>query len=93
MIKIEDILFSEKYKSLTLKEIRILSILSKNSGSMVNVSDIEKSVFNGVFCKPKTIEVHLSNMRRKLKPIGYTIMGRCGQYILLPIRIGNSIYK
>ncbi|MBF0442868.1 MAG: response regulator transcription factor [Oligoflexales bacterium] len=66
---------------LTAKEFQILSILFESKGQSASKAKLVSSVWNNIKVSDKSIRVHLSNLRRKIRPLG------------LSIEYKNSLYK
>lgn len=62
-----------KITNLTIKQIQVLSLFLKSASRSVKRMDILKSVWGTTVVHPKTIDVHLYNLRRKLYNHGYRI--------------------
>ncbi|MFZ4712453.1 MAG: response regulator transcription factor [Bacteriovoracaceae bacterium] len=58
---------------LTYKESKIIALLMKEMNSYVARKDIIETVWNSVNVHPKTLDVHLYNLRRKIDPLGFQI--------------------
>ena len=63
----------KQVKNLTLKQLQVLSLFLKSPVRCVNRKDILKKVWGSTSVHPKTVDVHLYNLRRKLNPIGFQI--------------------
>lgn len=69
-------LLSESFinANLTYKESKILSTLVKSLNNFVPRKEIIENVWNNPeVVHPKTLDVHLYNLRRKLEPLGFQI--------------------
>lgn len=54
---------------LTMKEFQIMTLFERASGQCVSRQDVINAVWRGVTVTPKTFDVHLFNLRRKLESI------------------------
>lgn len=75
----------KKVKDLTIKQAQLLSLFLKSPDRTARRDDIKQSVWQNIAIHPKTIDVHLYNLRRKLAGYGYMIksMGE-GRWTLTP---------
>ena len=75
-------------EGLTVKQQKLLKLFLDDSSRTINRELILKKVWGETIVHPKTIDVHLYNLRRKLHPFGYMIksLGN-GQWTLLSDRI------
>ena len=69
----EIILNGKKVNNLTLKQLQVLSLFLKSPIRSVNRKDILKKVWGTTSVHPKTVDVHLYNLRKKLDPLGFQI--------------------
>lgn len=58
---------------LTPKEMQILSVLNSSYDLPVLKQSIIKHVWNDICVEPKALDVHLFNLRRKIKGLGFSI--------------------
>lgn len=75
---------------LTLKEINILSLFVEKHDECVTREDLLQKVWGQTTVLPKTVDVHLHNLRRKIKPYGLLI--ECkepGKWFLLDNRVNH----
>ena len=80
----EIILNGKKVNNLTLKQLQVLSLFLKSPIRSVNRKDILKKVWGTTSVHPKTVDVHLYNLRKKLGPLGFQINSRGpGRWTLL----------
>lgn len=80
----EVIINGKKVNNLTLKQLQVLSLFLKSPVRSVNRKDILKKVWGATSVHPKTVDVHLYNLRRKLDPLGFQITSHGpGQWKLL----------
>jgi DNA-binding response OmpR family regulator len=63
---------------LTSKQTQLLSLFIDSNERKVNRTDILDKIWDGNNVHPKTIDVHLYNLRRKLNPFGYIIRSEGG---------------
>lgn len=59
---------------LTYKESKIVTLLINQMDQYVSRKDIIEKVWNNVNVHPKTLDVHLYNLRRKIEPLGFHIL-------------------
>lgn len=67
-----------KVDNLTSKQIRLLSLFMDSPSRTVNRTDILEQVWGSTTVHPKTVDVHLYNLRRKLHDYGYFIRSEGG---------------
>jgi DNA-binding response OmpR family regulator len=60
--------------NLTFREHQILTVLLSRPQRSSSRDDLQDSVWNRVSVNRKTLDVHLFNLRRKLRPLGYDIV-------------------
>lgn len=82
-IKIENILKNKKSSAspvsedflddLTMIENKLFHLFSQTPGKLVLREDILKTIWKKVLVNPKTLDVHLSNLRKKIKNSTYEI--------------------
>lgn len=60
-------------QELTSLEFRILALFEKNSFSPMRKEVIQEAVWGSAATSAKTLNVHFTYLRRKLRPIGLTI--------------------
>ncbi len=65
-------------ESLTSKQKQLLSLFLSSPGRMISRDDILEQVWGDTSVHPKTIDVHLYNLRRKLNEYGYIIRSEGG---------------
>lgn len=71
-------------ENLTSKQTKLLKLFVSSPTKVINRSDILKSVWGDTVVHPKTVDVHLYNLRRKIKDKGYSIKSQGGgKWILL----------
>jgi DNA-binding response OmpR family regulator len=63
---------------LTSKQTQLLSLFIDSNERKINRTDILHKVWDSNNVHPKTIDVHLYNLRRKLDPFGYIIRSEGG---------------
>ncbi|MFT6067687.1 MAG: DNA-binding response OmpR family regulator [Bacteriovoracaceae bacterium] len=63
---------------LTSKQTQLLSLFITSNERKINRTDILNKVWDSNNVHPKTIDVHLYNLRRKLDPFGYIIRSEGG---------------
>lgn len=69
---------------LTYKESKILSTLIRGMSDFVTRKEIIENIWQGRDdINPKTLDVHLYNLRRKLKPLGFHINSDCNHRLQL----------
>ncbi len=77
-----------KIENLTAKQIQVLSLFLNSPSRIVNRTDILDKVWGNTTVHPKTVDVHLYNLRRKLHEYGYLIRSEGGgRWILLSNRV------
>jgi DNA-binding response OmpR family regulator len=59
---------------LTYKESKIVTLLMNQMDQYVSRKDIIEKVWNNVNVHPKTLDVHLYNLRRKIETLGFHIL-------------------
>ena len=59
---------------LTSKEFRILSVMMDAKEARTHRSEIETRVWRDTYVKQKTLEVHISNIRKKVRKVGIDIV-------------------
>lgn len=75
-------------KNLTSKQKQLLSLFLNSPERVVSRDDILDSVWGDTSVHPKTVDVHLYNLRRKLHDFGYIIRSEGGgRWSLIPDRI------
>lgn len=62
-----------KIKGLTTKEMQLLALFLNSLDREVRREDSLKKAWGGTAVHPKTLDVHLYNLRKKLAPYGYVI--------------------
>ncbi|MBS0009871.1 MAG: response regulator transcription factor [Bacteroidales bacterium] len=67
-----------KVIELTRKEYQILLLLVKNSGSFVPRDDILESVWSDTLVSERTVDVHITRLRKRLGSFGSRIKSRTG---------------
>ena len=65
-------------ESLTSKQKQLLSLFLNSPGRVVSRDDILEQVWGDTSVHPKTVDVHLYNLRRKLNEFGYIIRSEGG---------------
>ncbi len=65
-------------ESLTSKQKQLLSLFLSSPGRVVSRDDILEQVWGDTSVHPKTVDVHLYNLRRKLNEFGYIIRSEGG---------------
>lgn len=81
----------KKVEGLTQKQIKLLELFLNNDNREVDRDQILDKVWGDTSVHPKTIDVHLYNLRRKLHPYGYMIKSEGqGRWILMPDRIDKK---
>jgi|GEM_PF-3358175 len=81
LFKVENILSREcgllalpNIEGLTPKEEKILQFLSQKPDRGCSRRDLQDAIWRSTTVQPNTLEVHLSNLRKKILPLGYTIV-------------------
>lgn len=75
-------------ENLTSKQKQLLSLFLNSPGRVVSRDDILEQVWGDTSVHPKTVDVHLYNLRRKLNEVGYIIRSEGGgKWSLLSDRI------
>jgi hypothetical protein len=64
---------ADRQAVLTAREFAIIRILTQASGALVSRQDIFRQVWSGAKVCAKTLDVHISKLRRKLLPLGVGI--------------------
>jgi DNA-binding response OmpR family regulator len=67
-----------KVNNLTSKQIQVLSLFLSSPSRSICRADILSKVWGDTSVHPKTVDVHLYNLRRKLHPYGYMIRSEGG---------------
>lgn len=81
-----------KINNLTSKQLQVLSLFLQSPVRTVNRTDILKKVWGSTSVHPKTVDVHLYNLRRKLNTYGYLIRSEGGgKWSLLSNRIDAQV--
>lgn len=74
--------------SLTTKQKQLLSLFIESSDRSVSRQDILEKVWQDTTVHPKTVDVHLYNLRRKVNEYGYIIRSDGGgRWSLMPERL------
>lgn len=60
-------------EGLTSKQVQILNLFSESEGRKISREEILEKVWGKTNVRPKTVDVHLYNLRRKIRPYGYII--------------------
>ncbi|RYZ66987.1 MAG: winged helix family transcriptional regulator [Proteobacteria bacterium] len=60
--------------NLTIKERRLLTVFLKIETAVISRNDLFRAVWNSVSVHRKTLDVHLFNLRRKLRLYGFDIV-------------------
>ncbi|MBK24953.1 MAG: hypothetical protein CME70_13220 [Halobacteriovorax sp.] len=68
----------QEIAGLTSKQIQLLSLFIDSQERKISRGDILERVWDSNNVHPKTIDVHLYNLRRKLHPFGYIIRSEGG---------------
>ncbi len=69
---------------LTIKQQQILSLFLQSPERMINRGDILKNIWNDTSVNPKTVDVHLYNLRRKISDHGFLIRSEgSGNWVLM----------
>ena len=77
-----------KIGNLTSKQMQVLSLFMQSPTRSVHRKDILKKVWGETTVHPKTVDVHLYNLRRKLGGHGFLIRAEGGgKWSLLPERV------
>ncbi|MBT3583601.1 MAG: hypothetical protein HN509_01735 [Halobacteriovoraceae bacterium] len=77
-------------ENLTAKQRKLLNLFLENLERTVNRGQILEKIWGGDSVNPKTVDVHLYNLRRKLHPYGYIIRSEGGGFwSLLSDRISD----
>lgn len=79
-----------KIDNLTSKQIQVLALFLNSPSRVVNRTDILDKVWGNTTVHPKTVDVHLYNLRRKLQDYGYLIRSEGGgRWVLLSNRAAD----
>lgn len=77
--------------NLTGKQVTLLRLFLENEAREVERNDILQQVWGDLSVHPKTVDVHLYNLRRKIHPYGYLIRSEGGgKWKLLSERIDRN---
>lgn len=68
---------------LTFREHQILTIFLSRPDRTIKREDLFAALWSKVTVSKKTLDVHLFNVRRKIRPLGYDIVCRCNIFSLL----------
>lgn len=69
---------------LTIKQQQILSLFLQSPERIINRGDILKNIWNDTSVNPKTVDVHLYNLRRKISDHGFLIRSEgSGNWVLM----------
>ena len=77
---------------LTFREHQLLTIFLSRPGRSVKRDDLYGAIWTKVTVNKKTLDVHLFNLRRKLRPHGYDIICQ-GQVFMLCRQMPNQVVK
>lgn len=69
-----DIEISSIFKDLTFKEFKILGLFINTPEHSLSRQNLISSLWTDVKVGPKTLDVHLFNLRRKIRPKGYDLI-------------------
>jgi DNA-binding response OmpR family regulator len=64
---------------LTFREHQLLTVFLSRPNRTVARQDLHEAIWNKVMVNRKTLDVHLFNLRRKLRPLGYDVI--CQQQV------------
>ena len=79
---------SEVLTQFTAREVRIFSLILKSRQKGISRLEIETEVWNRVHVGPKVLDVHISNLRRKMDKLGFEIRHLASDRYLL---LGNGM--
>lgn len=80
----------QEVKGLTTKQMQLLSLFINSNDRSVTRHDILDKVWRDTSVHPKTVDVHLYNLRRKVHEYGYLIRSDGGgRWSLLPERLDH----
>lgn len=80
----------QEVKGLTTKQMQLLSLFLNSEDRSVTRHDILQQVWRDTNVHPKTVDVHLYNLRRKVHDYGYLIRSDGGgRWSLLPERLDH----
>lgn len=74
--------------SLSFKEASILRLMMKNSSRCVSREELMAEVWPKIRVSPRTIDSHISRLRKRLEPVGLMIESRYGSGYVL--RLGHE---
>lgn len=74
----KDVCVDEKYLNLTVKQFQLMEYLWSHQDHYVSYDDILAIVWKNTSISQKTLETHISNLRKKLVPYHITINNRFG---------------
>lgn len=60
--------------NLTSREYELLTVLMNKQNRSASRDEIQRAVWKKIFVNRKTLDVHLFNLRRKIRPYGYDIL-------------------
>lgn len=80
-----------KTEMLTSKEFQILSILMHASNQILSREEIVERVWSSVHVSPKTLDVHLFKLRRKIAPLNVAIEFLPPHFYLLADKLGAPL--
>lgn len=70
---INSVLNDPRFRDLTLKEQRILSLFMQSSKNKLSRENLKKFLWPDVNVHPKTVDVHIHNLKKKIKGHGLSI--------------------
>lgn len=76
----------QQVSNLTFRENQILTVLLNKPSRSCGRDMMLESVWNKTLVNRKTLDVHVFNLRRKLRPMGYDILCKDQQLILTKIK-------
>lgn len=79
--------------NLTFREHQILTVLLNGPSKTVGRDALLDAVWNKTLVNRKTLDVHVFNLRRKLRPIGYDILCKDALLHLTKVSVHKSVAK
>ena len=76
----------QQVPNLTFREHQILTVLLNRPSRTVQRDQLVEAVWSKTLVNRKTLDVHVFNLRRKLRPIGYDILCKLGELYLTKVK-------
>jgi DNA-binding NarL/FixJ family response regulator len=77
----------QQLSNLTFREHQILTVLLNRPSRTIDRDKLIDSVWNKTLVNRKTLDVHIFNLRRKLRPIGYDIISQKRELYLSKVNL------